>query len=132
MAETPSKFLVLLEDDPFLQALAVGQLSKLKSEGIELDYASTADEARAIIEKRTPDLLLLDIMLPGKNGFDFLAELRANNKYKSMPVIIFSNLGQPDDIKRSKELGALSFHVKANTTLDEISDEVRHVLTPKK
>jgi DNA-binding response OmpR family regulator len=75
-----------------------------------------------------PDIILLDILLPGLNGFQVLEKVKANDKSKNIPVILLSNLGQKEDIEKGVKLGAAKFLVKATVTLDEIVDEITKVV----
>ncbi|MFA6410740.1 MAG: response regulator [Candidatus Buchananbacteria bacterium] len=73
---------------------------------------------KAIFEK--PDLIVLDIILAGNNGFRLLADLKSNQETKKIPVIILSNLGQAEEIRKGKELGAIDYLVKADFSIDEV------------
>ena len=79
-------------------------------------------------QKLKPDLILLDLLLPGLDGFEVLKRVRANEALKETPVIIFSNLGQKEDIERAKGLGANDFLIKANFTLDDVVVKIKTFL----
>ena len=111
------KNLLIIEDDEFLRNLAS---RKISSSGYKVTTAADGEQAQEILKEQTPDIILLDIMLPGINGFDLLKQIRENDKLKNVPVILLSNLGQQNDIDKGKKLGATDFMVKANFTLDEI------------
>lgn len=75
-----------------------------------------------------PDIIILDIMLPGMDGFEILKEIKANATFARIPVIIFSNLGEQKYIDRAQELGVQEYVIKANFTLDELVEKVRGYL----
>ena len=119
------KKIMVIEDDRFLHRLLLDKLTQWKAR-----VASSYDGLDAVkkIAEEKPDLILLDIILPGADGFDILEQLKANEALKSIPVIILSNLGQEEDIERGTKLGAIDFLIKANFTLDEIATKVGKVL----
>ena len=120
-----SKKILIIEDDSFLQGLAS---TKLEKEGFDVMGAGNSDEATKILDAETPDLILLDLVLPGTDGFGILKKVRENLKTVNTPVIVFSNLSDDRDIKRAKELGATDYMVKSNFTLDELSDQIKKIL----
>lgn len=118
-----------VEDDQFLSSiLAV----KLSHEGCTGLYAKNGEEALGILDHETPDAILLDLLLPGMSGFEFLKAVRANPRLSHVPVIILSNLGQKEDIEKTKELGASKYLVKAEHDLDDIVNEVAKTLAETK
>jgi DNA-binding response OmpR family regulator len=116
---------LIIEDDSFLQGLEAG---KLKKEGYEIITASTGEEALKKINDPKIDIILLDLILPGVDGFEVLKKIRETEAVKNIPVIVFSNLSEEKDIKRSKELGATDFMVKSNFTLEELVGHVKATL----
>ncbi len=117
----PAKIL-LAEDDKFI---SVAYRHGLEQAGFEVILAADGQEALAKIKSERPDLILLDIIMPVKNGFDVLESLQANEELKKIPVIILSNLGQESDIKRGRELGAVDYLIKANHSLTEVVERVK-------
>lgn len=120
---TPTKILTV-EDDLFLKELLAG---KLTDDEFDVSYASNGEEALALAVSVVPDIILLDILLPGMSGYEVLEKLKADEKTSRIPVLILSNFGQPEDIERGKSLGAVDFLVKANNSLDAIVDRVREI-----
>lgn len=118
---SPKKFILVVEDDKFLRELLV---RKLVAEGFDVKNAIDAEMAFTALSERMPDIILLDLILPGVDGFEILARVKANPKLISVPVIILSNLGQKEDLDKAMALGAKDFMVKANFTLDEIVAKV--------
>ncbi len=117
--------IVLVEDDKFLMELMA---KKLTAEGFETVLASDGEEGMKKIREQKPDLVLLDLILPGMGGFEVLEELKNDNKIAAIPVVILSNLGQKDDIEKGFRLGAEDFLVKAYYTPGEIVEKIRAVL----
>lgn len=122
------KRILVVEDDKFLSAVL---LKKLENEKCAVSHAMTADEAIAkSLEK--PDIVLLDLILPGANGLDILKRIKENPETKATPVVILSNLSQQEDMDRAKELGAEKFLVKAMSTPEDILALVAEILGKKK
>ena len=120
---------LIAEDDRFLGNVLK---TKLQQEGFQVRLAVDGELALTEIAAAVPDILLLDVIMPKKNGFDVLAELRLKRGGAQVPVIILSNLGQEDDIKRGMSLGALDFLVKSDHSLQEIVDKVKLYAASKK
>jgi DNA-binding response OmpR family regulator len=78
-----------------------------------------------------PDLLLLDVVLPKRDGFEILAALRKNDRTKNLPVILLTNLGQKPDVERGLKLGANDYIIKAHYTPSEVVDRVNKVLSAR-
>jgi DNA-binding response OmpR family regulator len=116
---------LLIEDDKFLIKL---YSEKLTREGFEVSMAISGEEGLKKIEREKPDLVLLDIILPQKNGFDILSEIKLNPDTKNIPVIILTNLGQDADIKTGMELGAADYLIKTDFSINDLPERVRHVL----
>lgn len=116
---------MVVEDDKFLRELFI---RKLFSEGFKVENAIDAKGAFEILERWKPHIILLDLILPGVDGFEILSRLKKDDRFKEIPVIVLSNLGQQEDIDRAMTLGAKDFMVKANFTLEEIIARVRVIL----
>jgi len=118
---------LLVEDDLFLREICAKKLAK---EGFSVFEAIDGEEALKILEKNIPDVVLLDIILPAINGFDVLKKIRSNknSKISKVPVIMLSNLGQEDDVKKAMDLGASNYLVKAHFTTDEITEKIKKEL----
>jgi two-component system phosphate regulon response regulator PhoB len=120
-----AKKILIVEDDTFLQGLAA---TKLMKEGYTVGTAGSVTDVDKYLEKDTPDFVLLDLVLPGTDGYGILQKLRANPKTAALPVIIFSNLAEDKDIAKAKELGATDFMIKSNFTLDELADKIKSLI----
>lgn len=121
--DSPSsgKKILWVEDDKFLSNIL---LKKFESSGYLVSKAGNGDEALQMMQNDTPDIIILDILLPGMSGFDVLQKIHMNEKNKSIPVIMLSNMSKPSDLERAKMLGAQRFLVKAAVSLDQIIKEV--------
>ncbi len=119
------KQIVWVEDDPFLTAIIA---RKIMAEGVILLTAKSYQEALVIMQDQVPDIIMLDILLSGVDGFEILTKIKSDERLKNVPVILLSNLGQQSDIERGLALGAESFLIKASHTLDEILSEIRKVI----
>ncbi len=114
--------ILLIEDDPFLSSL-LG--NRLKREGLDVMNVKSGNEAVKSMKSFDPDLILLDLILPGKSGFEVLEEMNSDPQVKKTPVLVISNLGQDTDLARAKDLGAIDYVVKARTTIDEMVKKVK-------
>ena len=128
MADFKKKKALIIEDDKFLNKVLA---NKFRKEGFEVSQAVNGDEGiRRVIDER-PDIVLLDIMLPGKDGFEVLTEIRANKHVKDTPVIIISNLGQGADIARAKDLGVEMYVLKTDMNLSDVVEHAKEEITKK-
>lgn len=122
MDKSPHKKMVLIvEDDLFLQGIIA---MKLEKAGFEVERALDGKEAFTILEKKRPDLILLDLLLPGMEGHEVLRHIKETSQWASIPVIIASNLDSSSERKRVEDLGARDYLVKAEHTPDEIVNRV--------
>lgn len=122
-----SRKIMLIEDDQLLRDLCQ---RKISSEGFSVETAIDPKEGLEKIAKYRPDLILLDLVLPGMSGFDVLKELKSNPDpgISGIPVIILSNLGQESDMQKGKDLGAADYLIKATITTDEIVGKIKNIL----
>ena len=121
-----AKKILIVEDDRFLRSLIADSLKFKKCEVTEVQ---TGEQAIEVISDLTPDLIILDLLLPGMHGFQFLEWVKSQPEPLSKtPVIILSNLGNQDDIKKGFDLGAKDYLVKAKFTINEINEKINSVL----
>jgi len=120
--------ILMIEDDKFLRKI---YRDKLTRAGFDFIEATNGEEGLNKVISESPDLVLLDLILPRKNGFDVLIEMKRNENTKKIPVIILSNLGQESDIKRGLELGAQDYLVKPEISLSEVVDKVKEWIIKK-
>ncbi len=109
--------ILLVEDDGFLVQMYA---SKLEMEGFKVLAAVDGEKALRIIKKEHPDLILLDLLLPKKDGFQVLKELKQDESVKDIPVVVLSNLGQRGDIEKCFSLGAVDYLIKAHFIPSEV------------
>jgi len=128
-SEKKNKLILLVEDDQFMASLLE---RKFEQQQYQIQRAASAIQAREMMAKELPGLILLDIILPGLDGISFLKELKADPKFSSIPVIISSNLGQPEEIDRGLKEGAADYIVKANAAPGEIVEKVESILKMQK
>ncbi len=120
-----AKKILIIEDDKFLKELISQKLSK---EGYDISEAVDGEEGIKKIKEEKPDLVLLDLILPGIDGFEVLSRTKKDPSLSSIPVIILSNLGQKEDIDKGFKLGAVDYLIKAHFTPGEIIEKIRAVL----
>ena len=123
-----SRRILIIEDDEFISDV---YQKKLALEGYSIDLARDGEEALRKIREQKPDLVLLDIMIPLKDGFQVLSDMRNDSSLSDIRVMVMSNLSQGKDIARAKELGAVDYIVKSNVGLPEIVARVRRQLLPE-
>ncbi len=121
--------ILIIEDDRFLRQLIA---RKIGQQGYEVIEAVDGEEGIKKIKQEKPILILLDLILPGVDGFEVLSRIKKDSDTKHIPVIILSNLGQREDVDRGLNLGAEDFLIKAHFTPTEIIDKIASVLAEKK
>ena len=118
--------ILIVDDDPLY--IRIYQL-KFKVDGHTVETAVDGKEALTKIESFTPDLILLDIMMPEMDGFEVLRRLKANPKTKKIPVVLLTNLGGDDaDTLKGIELGAVAYLVKSAYTPKEVLQKIKEIL----
>lgn len=120
-----AKKILIIEDEPSLLK-ALGEA--LSIEGFEVAQAIDAERGMSLLRQTRPDLILLDLILPGKNGFEVLKELKASPEYSKIPVIILSNLGDEEEIQQSLKFGAVDFLIKADYDLASLVGVIKKCL----
>lgn len=113
--------ILVVEDDAFFQKFYT---SKLTEKGFEVFLAVDGEDAIQKISEVKPGLILLDIIMPKKDGFEVLAIIKANPETRDIPVIVFSSLGQEEDIKKAKDLGALDYMYKSFYDFDTLLSKI--------
>jgi len=125
--ETPIKKSILVaEDDPFYANIYRVKLAK---EGFDVEIAGNGEKALEAIRRKKPDLLILDLIMPVKDGFAVLKELNADAALKDVKVVVLSNLGQAEDVKKAKDLGAKDYIIKTNVSIQEMVTKIRGYLS---
>lgn len=121
--------ILVVEDDRFL---ANAYRVKLTREGHDVKIAYDGNEVFRTLEGYTPDVIILDLILPRMDGFLVLEYLKKAEKWKGIPVIVASNLGQSEDIVRATKLGADDYIVKTDLSMKMLAEKVRTVLGKNK
>ncbi|HEX8994298.1 MAG TPA: response regulator, partial [Candidatus Paceibacterota bacterium] len=121
MAESKKKVLIIEDDEHVSHAYSI----KLGMEGFDTVIADDGDLGVAKAGSEHPDLIMLDIMLPKKNGFEVLEAIKKDPATKSIPVIVLSNLGQQSDIEKAQSLGAAEYLTKIDHSIKDIVDRVK-------
>ncbi len=120
-----AKTILVIEDDKFLRELIT---RKLLNEAYEVSEAVDGEEGIKKIKEEKPDLILLDLILPGIDGFEVLSKKKEDPALASIPVIILSNLGQKEDVEKGLKMGAVDYLIKAHFTPGEIIDKIKAAL----
>lgn len=125
MAKNKKIIILIIEDDEIL-------LRALYLVFHEANYtiatAADGDTGLKMAGRLKPDIVLLDLLLPKMNGFDFLKYFKADATLKNIPVVVLSNLGDQENIDKAKDLGAIDYFVKSGTNLDELKDKLAEIL----
>ena len=117
--------ILLVEDDVFFQKICI---DKLKEKSILVDFANNGEEAITHMAVKKYDCILLDIIMPKKNGFDVLQYAKENNIIPSTPIIVFSTLGQDENIQKALSMGALDFINKSNFDFNLLMTKIEAVI----
>lgn len=120
--------ILLVEDDQMLHSMYT---QKFKHQGYDVVSAYDGAEGVKLAESDKPDMILLDVIMPKMDGFVALKKIRKNEATMHIPVILLTNLGQEEDVKKGKELGADDYFIKANHTPQEVVDKVQDMLKNK-
>ena len=118
------KNILLVEDDPFLIDI---YSTKLKESGFSVDVAQDSDKCFEKLSEKSFDMAVLDIVLPHVDGWGILKRIKEDPKYRSLPVIILSNLGQKEEVEKGLGLGAAKYLIKAHYTPSQVVEEVKKV-----
>lgn len=119
------KKVFIVEDDVFLGRVLSGQIREAK---MNVELFTTAEDVLAAIKISAPDMILMDIFLPGMNGLDALEAIRKDDATKAVPVLVVSNTDEAKDRERALGLGA-KFLIKGASTPDEILQHMTDILT---
>ena len=124
MTESKKRVLIVEDDEHISKVYEI----KLAKEGIEVSVARDGDEAVTKINAEKPDIILLDLMIPKKDGFAVLEEIKKVPALAKIPVIVLSNLGQQSDQERAIALGANEYLIKVDYPIQDVIDKVKGYL----
>ncbi len=119
------KKILLIEDDDMLRELIT---KRLTDGGYQVTQAINGIDGLGAIKQINPDLVLLDIILPGMDGFEILEKIKNDNQISKIPVIMLSNLSQASDIEKALKLGATDYFIKVNFTSDDVLEKIKNIL----
>lgn len=124
MTDTKKKVLIIEDDDHISKIYEI----KLSKDGVETILARDGEEGLERIISQKPDLILLDLMIPKRDGFSVLEEVKKNPATKNIPVLVLSNLGQKSDMEKAMALGAEDYLVKVSFSIQEVVDKIKKYL----
>ncbi|MFA6588033.1 MAG: response regulator [Patescibacteria group bacterium] len=116
---------VLIEDDQMIREMYQAKFTKA---GYEIHDAADGAAGLELVKKIKPDIILLDIIMPKMDGFQVLKQLRENPDFQKTPIVMLTNLGQEEDVKKGQELGSTDYFIKTNFTPSAIVDKVKSLL----
>lgn len=117
--------ILLIEDDPFFQKF---YSFKLREQKFDVFVAKDGVEGMQMVRSNVPNLILLDLIMPNKDGFGVLEDLAADQKLKNIPVLVFSTLSQEKDIERAKKLGAKDYVNKSFFDFDKLLIKIQELI----
>lgn len=118
-------YVLLAEDDNFFQHFYT---KKLTENGIAVEVAQDGEEAIQKLLVKKPDIMLLDLIMPKKDGFDVLTEVEKNDSLKGLPILVFSTLGQDTDITKAMSLGATGYVNKTFFDFENLLSKVKSIV----
>ncbi|MFA6272951.1 MAG: response regulator [Candidatus Paceibacterota bacterium] len=125
MAEQKKEKVLIVDDDKFLLSMYT---VKFKNAGFEVDMANGGAEALSKLQDgNAPDILILDLIMPGMDGYEFLAKVREQKLVPKATVVVLTNQGQPEDIEKAKKYNVQGYIVKASTIPSEVLEEVMKI-----
>jgi DNA-binding response OmpR family regulator len=127
--EEKNKKILIIEDDPFLSDMYA---TKFQLKGYKVNLSKNGEEAMEEIKKEKPAIILLDILMPKMDGYEFLGKLKRDERLKDIPVVIMTNLGQKKEVEKGLELGADDYIIKAYFTPKEVIEKVESLLNSSK
>lgn len=119
------KTILFIEDESALQKTFC---DILEQDGYKMISAMDGEVGLRMVKSEKPDLILLDLIIPKLNGFEVLKQIKSDKTTKSIPVIVLTNLEGAGDVEKAIELGATTYLVKANYTLQEVIQKIKQAL----
>ena len=126
--ENKTKILIV-EDDNFLVEMYT---TKFELEGFDVISAEDGKKGLEMVSREKPDIILLDILMPVMDGFAVLDALKKDKTTADIPVILLTNLGQKDDVKKGFEKGAVGYLIKAHFMPSEVVEKIKKILKEHK
>ena len=119
------KAIMIIEDDRFLSSLMKARLEK---DGFAVIQAFDGEEAIQSFKQQTPNLIILDLIMPKVTGFEVLQTISLTPQLEKIPVVILSNLAQDSDIEKARQLGAKDYFVKVKVSIDDLVGRIKSLL----
>ena len=123
-AAAATKNVLVVEDDALLSDLLARKLGP----SFSMQFAQSGEDALKMIEANKPYLVLLDVVLPGIDGFEVLTKIKGNPATADIRVVMLSNVGQQEDMERAKQIGAEQYIVKVTLSLDEVTELITKLI----
>ncbi len=120
-----NKKILVVEDETTLQRTMTEYLI---NEGFQVSSALDGEKGIELAKSKLPDLIILDIILPKKDGYAVLEEIKADEKTKNIPIILLTNLEGAEDIQKAFEKGATTYLVKSDYQLGDIVKKIKEIL----
>lgn len=122
---TQKPFVIIAEDE---KAYGKVYVNKLTDAGLEVIWVENGSDVIPLLQQRKPDLLVLDLIMPGMDGFEILRQLRAMPELKDLRVMVASNLSQDIDKAKVSELGIYGYFVKSDLSISEVAQKIVEAL----
>ena len=123
------KKILIVEDDNFVAEVYLAKLSEM---GYETVLAQNGEEGLVELKKGKVDLILLDSLMPIMNGIEMLEEVKKNEEWKNIPVILLTNIGEKESIQKVREMGVKNYLIKSHFTPAEVIEKVESVFKENK
>lgn len=121
-----SKKVLIVEDDNSLRDVLA---EFLEADGFSVVVAADGEEGINLIRETKPDIILLDVVLPKKDGYQVIKEIKSDDDVKNIPIILLTNLGSLSDIEKALELGVTNYLVKGDYQIKEIVAKIKEILS---
>jgi len=119
---------LIIEDEEALRKVLE---EKMEHAGFEVFGAKDGVEGSDMAKSKNPDIVLLDLILPKRSGFDVLGMLKGDPELKDIPVIVLSNLAEDENLKKALQMGAEDYFVKSQHPINEVVEKVKNRLLEK-
>lgn len=123
-----NKKILIVEDDTTISSIYE---AKFKADGFEVFIAADGARGLELAKSEKPAIIMLDVILPGLDGFSVLEEIKKDKNIKNIPVIMLTNLGTEEDKTKGQKLGATDYLIKASLTPGQIGDKIQEILKTK-
>lgn len=119
------KHILIVEDDPYIARVYE---RKFKAEGFSVAVARNGEEGLVRVREETPVIILLDLVMPKKDGFEFIRDMRRDEAIPEIPVVVLTNLGQEHDVERAQSLGISAYLLKSNMSIQDVFEKVQETI----